>query len=130
MNWSQGVDRGRKENRQLRTSGLQLHGPEGQEVLQSLLREHVQSAIRHLRVRAYGVCCRGSSRGSGVGVRALQTWVERRSDFCDVDCDATGLPLLTLKAIRRFESAFAPGMPTGMPTTCTDGGGLSGMPSG
>ena len=50
----------------MRTSGLQLHGAKGQQVLQSVLREHVQSTIRHLSMRAYEVCCRRSSRGSGV----------------------------------------------------------------
>ena len=40
----------------MRTYGMQLPCGKGPQILQSLLREHVQSTIRHLQVRACGVC--------------------------------------------------------------------------
>ena len=41
-------DHVRKESRQVQSSGLRMPGTQGQEVLQSLLREHVQSTITPL----------------------------------------------------------------------------------
>jgi len=50
----------------MRASWLQLPTSERQQVLQPLLREHVQSTIRHLQVWACGVCCWGSGGCSAI----------------------------------------------------------------
>jgi hypothetical protein len=62
VNRGKEICHGRKETREVRPSGVRVRCSEGQQILQSVLREHVQSTTRHLQLRACGVCCWGNGR--------------------------------------------------------------------
>jgi hypothetical protein len=67
LNGGKEVRHGRKESREVPTSGVQLPSRRGQEVLQPLLRERAHQPPGHfLRVRAYGVCCWGNDECGGI----------------------------------------------------------------
>src|SRR2546426_12264317 len=97
---TRGGNHGQRENRQVQASGLQLFGREWQRVLQSLLpkRGH-RSPVRRLRVRAYGLCYRGSG-GSGGGGSVHSKMGGGAVGFCDVDLDVNGFTPLILRTIR------------------------------